>query len=179
MTQKPETLCTGCGATVTQSLNGDLRDTTGSRFCLHGAGAVHGHWIVVDLPSTRLATRECSAIKDGFGCTLESPHDGRHEAHGTDHGSEPLFTWENDSVELPPVAIKPEAPQEIKHTLNDKVPAIEDLETKAKSMLLGGYSETDRINFDSVVRLMANFGLSRWADGYSVGITEGMEEVAQ
>lgn len=62
---------------------------------------------------------------------------------------------------------------------NDKVPAIEYLETKAKSMLLGGYSETDRISFDSVVRLMAHFGLSRWADGYSVGITEGMEEVDQ
>ena len=40
--------CTGCGATVTQEINGDLRDVSGSRFCPKPVGCVSVH--TVSLP---------------------------------------------------------------------------------------------------------------------------------
>lgn len=122
---KPETLCTGCGATVTKGMavkgDGFWRDVTGGIFCSGEWGKQHS----VDLPSADKCSFSIGDTVRWMG--QDGPKVGtvRKITHPENSG---FVLWIGDgemedfplvesqvSPELPPVAIKPESEEVLKY----------------------------------------------------------------
>lgn len=133
MTQKPETLCTGCGATVTQDSELYWRDSGGYKSCSPATGSTGLHRIEEELPPV--------AIKTSTHCpTCDSPSPKLHPA--VQNEGEVYLC--HDSFHAP-VAIKP--PTSIRELANKIMQACIDSPTK----FLGESIETIlRAEFEAV-----------------------------